>query len=98
MSQSLATQIPRVSHATPMDHIRSVAEWIGGRKLLSSFLALLVIGAVVACRIVIKASEGQLSAPLERGKIIDAVYGIGTVTANRRLSFNPLIGNTVRRT
>lgn len=43
------------------------------------------------------AFAGRLSEPIQRGTIVDAVYGIGTVTATRRMSYNPLVGNNVRQ-
>jgi len=79
-----------------MDHLRAIGEWIIRRKYLSLFIAILLIAGGVAARIIIHDSEGQLSDPIQRGTIIDAVYGIGTVTATRRLSFNPLTGSSVR--
>ena len=41
-------------------------------------------------------SAGALSSPLERGKIVDAVYGIGTVTATRSFSIKPGVVTTLR--
>lgn len=79
-----------------MDHLRRVIEWITHHKIKSSIIAILLIVAFFTTRYVMHVSAGKTSPPLERGNIIDAVYGIGTVTANRRLSFNPLVGNTVR--
>ncbi|HEX7676014.1 MAG TPA: efflux RND transporter periplasmic adaptor subunit [Bdellovibrio sp.] len=46
---------------------------------------------------IFRQSEGQLSAPLKRSTIIDAVYGIGTVTAYHRYSINPLVGSSVEK-
>ncbi len=85
------------SKVTTLDHIRAVIEWISSRRVLSTFMALLLVGVLLGIHFVMGVTSGQLSDPVQRGKIIDAVYGIGTVTANRRLSFNPLTANTVRR-
>jgi multidrug efflux pump subunit AcrA (membrane-fusion protein) len=78
-----------------MDHLRAVGEWIARRKFLSSFIAFVLVGGAIAVRIYFHASAGRLSDPIARGAIVDAVYGIGTVTAYNRLSFNPLVGDTL---
>lgn len=79
-----------------MDHLRTIIEWVTHRKMISSIIAILLIAVFLATRYVLHVSVGKTSPPLERGNIIDAVYGIGTVTAKRRLSFNPLVGNTLK--
>lgn len=78
-----------------MDKLRAIGEWLVRRKYLSAFVALLLIAGAVAIYIVRDAYAGQLSDPIQRGKITDTVYGIGTVTAYRRFSFNPQVSNTV---
>lgn len=80
-----------------MDRLRAIGEWIVRRKYLSSSIAILLVGATVGARIVLRASSGKMSDPIQRGTIVDAVYGIGTVTASQRLSVNPLAGSTVGR-
>lgn len=79
-----------------MDHLRAIGEWIARRRYLSSFIAILLVGGIITAFKINNAFSGRLSDPLQRGRVVDAVYGIGTVTANRRLSFNPLVGNTLR--
>lgn len=78
--------------------MRKIVEWIGTHKILSALGALVLILAIVVGRKVSHASQGQMSEPLVRGMILDAVYGIGTVTAMHRLSFNPLVGDTIGKT
>jgi multidrug efflux pump subunit AcrA (membrane-fusion protein) len=80
-----------------MDQLRKLGEWIIRRKYLSLVILTLLIAGTVAARNFLQSSRGQLSPPLQRGVIVDAVYGIGTVTANRRYSLNPLIGKTIGR-
>ena len=80
-----------------MDRLRAVGEWISRRKYLSTFLAAVLIAFIVAIRFFVHVSAGRLSDPIRRGTIVDAVYGIGTVTVNKRHSFNPLVGDTVGR-
>lgn len=80
-----------------MDRLRAVGEWISRRKYLSTFIAALLVAVIVGIRFFVHVSAGKLSEPIQRGTIVDAVYGIGTVTANKRHSFNPLVGDTVGR-
>jgi multidrug efflux pump subunit AcrA (membrane-fusion protein) len=79
-----------------MDRLRAIGEWIARRKYLSTFIAIVLIGGIISVRYLLQASAGQMSEPITRGKIVDAVYGIGTVTANKRVSFNPLVGTTLK--
>ena len=81
-----------------MDQIRFVVEWIGQRKWLSLFVLVLVVSGAFATRHYLKLSSGRLSEPIQRGRILDAVYGIGSVMANKRFSINPLVANTLRKT
>lgn len=65
------------------------------RKYLSLISVILLIGIGIVVRIIINAYSGQLSEPIQRGKIIDAVYGAGAVTTDRRFSFNPNSGQDI---
>jgi len=78
-----------------MDRLRAIGEWIARRKYLSSLLAALLIGGAVAAHFLLDAYSGRFSHPIKRGNITDTVYGIGTVTAYKRFSFNPQVSNTV---
>lgn len=80
-----------------MDRLRAIGEWITHRKYLSLFIAALLAAGIFVLRTVVQANSGQLSDPIERGEIVDAVYGIGTVTAYKRFSFNPQVSNTVTK-
>lgn len=66
-----------------MDALRLVFNWISRHRILSFIAFAVVISAISFFRFVAIRSEGQLSDPLRRGKIVEAVYGIGTVTANK---------------
>ena len=61
------------------------------------FSALLLIGIGLAARIIISAYSGQLSNPIQRGNIIDAVHGYGTITTDRHFSFNPHSGQNIEK-
>lgn len=78
-----------------MDRLRAIGEWISRRRYLSTTIAVVFVASIIAARFLIHASSGKLSDPIQRGTIVDAVYGIGTVIANKRHSFNPLVGDTV---
>ncbi|MDD4974139.1 MAG: efflux RND transporter periplasmic adaptor subunit [Bacteriovorax sp.] len=78
-----------------MDRLKLLFEWIIKRKYLSLLFVILLVGIGITARIVIKAYSGQLSAPIQRGKIIDAVYGYGTITTDRRFTFNPHSGQEI---
>ncbi len=72
-----------------MNRLRIIFDWIVKRKFLSLIFAALFIGIIITARIAINAYSGELSAPIQRGKIIDAIYGYGTVTTDRSFSINP---------
>jgi multidrug efflux pump subunit AcrA (membrane-fusion protein) len=80
-----------------MDQLRSIFEWIAARKYLSIVVVIVLISFLLFIRHWRHVSNGQISEPLTRGKIVDAVYGIGTVTPYKRFSFNPLVGTTVEK-
>lgn len=72
-----------------MVKLRFIFEWVFKRKYLHLISVITLIGIGIVVLIIINAYSGQLSEPILRGKIIDAVYGHGTVTTDRRFSFNP---------
>ncbi|MGZ3671975.1 MAG: HlyD family efflux transporter periplasmic adaptor subunit, partial [Bdellovibrionota bacterium] len=80
-----------------MDRLRTIVEWIGAHKLVSFLVLALLSAAVYGSVYVSRANAGLLSDPIRNGDIIDAVYGIGTVSPYQRLSFNPLVGSTVQK-
>jgi multidrug efflux pump subunit AcrA (membrane-fusion protein) len=81
-----------------MDQLRRIFEWIESHQRVTFLILILLILTLLAGRFVARAYSGQLTEPIGRGRIVDAVYGIGTVTAKNRLSFNPLAGSSVGRT
>lgn len=80
-----------------MNQFRAVVEWITKRKYLSLFLFILLVASIITGRIFVGRNSGKISEPLHRGDIVEAVYGIGTVTAYKRFSLNPLVGGTVQK-
>jgi membrane fusion protein, macrolide-specific efflux system len=57
------------------------------------FLTLVIVGSLLAVSVLWnrmqQRSAGTFSEPLKRGVIIESVYGIGTVTANRSFQIRP---------
>lgn len=80
-----------------MDQIRAFGEWIARHKFFSTFIAIFFISGFFGIRFLLDNSNGQVSDPITRGDVADAVYGIGTVTANRRYTISPLTGNHLSR-
>jgi len=78
-----------------MDRLRKILEWIVRHRYLSSAILLSLLGIAIGLRVMLTSYAGKMSEPIQRGSIVDAVYGIGTVTAYYRHSFNPLVGDTI---
>ena len=58
-------------------------------------ITLVLLGLVIFTRLVVSRSQGALSDPIKRGTIVDATYGIGTVTATRSYSVRPGVISTI---
>jgi macrolide-specific efflux system membrane fusion protein len=72
-----------------MDMIRKILKWISLHRIVS-FLVFVLFSVMVIFGLALKKrSEGTYTLPLQRGTTIDAVYGIGTVTANRIWRITP---------
>ena len=78
-----------------MDTLRSIIKWVSRHRIISSLASLLLIIGVVFARVIIDRSQGTLSAPLQKGSIVEAIYGIGTVTAKRSYSVKPGVISTI---
>ena len=78
-----------------METLRSVTKWMTNHKVMSLLGTAILVAIVIFTRTLLVQSDGTLSEPLKRGTIIDAVYGIGTVTADRSLTIKPGIIATV---
>jgi len=75
--------------------VRALIKWISAHRALSAVGGIFVICLIVFMRIVIARSQGDLSEPLKKGAIVDAVYGIGTVTATKSYSIKPGVIATI---
>jgi multidrug efflux pump subunit AcrA (membrane-fusion protein) len=89
-----ATMVTASNSEREMDTLRAILDWIVKQKYWSLLIAFVLIGGIVATRAYLRSSAGKLSDPVKRGDIIEAVYGIGTVTATNRISFNTMVGAT----
>ena len=78
-----------------METLRSITKWVSTHRTLSLLAGVILLAAAAFTRVVIDRSQGSQSAPLKRGTIIDAVYGIGTVTATRSYSIKPGVISTI---
>jgi len=72
-----------------METLRAIFNWISQHKIVSGLALLFCIGAFVGVRFVLVRSAGVTSGPIKRGTAVDAVYGIGTVTATHSYSVKP---------
>ena len=79
-----------------MESLRSTVNWIKNHRALSVFCISILSLGTITIQSFLRQSDGTLTEPLKRGKIVDAVYGIGTVTADRSLTIKPGIISTVR--
>jgi len=78
-----------------MDTLRIFIKWVSRHRIASLVSGLILVTLLVFARIVIDRSQGTPSDPLRRGSIVDAVYGIGTVTATRSYSVKPGVISTI---
>lgn len=78
-----------------MELLRAFLKWVGRHKILSSVFCAGLIGSGIFARVVIVRSDGIVTEPIERGAIVDAVYGIGTITATHSYSIKPGIIATI---
>src|ERR1035441_4530028 len=78
-----------------MELLRSLLKWMRTHRLLSVLFVVIVIGAVVIVNFITTRSDGTLSEPVQKGTIIESVYGIGTVTANKIYRISPGVVNTI---
>lgn len=78
-----------------MKFLRSLLRIIQEHRVLSALVLTLLVSATLIFRSIRTRSEGILSEPLVKTTLIEAVYGIGTVTANRSYQIKPGIISTI---
>lgn len=67
-----------------MNLVRSVFKFLGAHKILSFLLFALVLAIAGGTRFYLSRSERIKTVKVRNGTILESVYGIGTVTANKR--------------
>lgn len=78
-----------------MDFLRKITNLLRAHPIISLIGTLVCLMIIIIIRVIIIRSEGVLSEPLKRGDAVDAVYGIGTVTASRSYSIKPGVIATI---
>jgi multidrug efflux pump subunit AcrA (membrane-fusion protein) len=78
-----------------MDWLRALLAWTSRHRWLSTAIVLFLVIGILLIRHLRARSEGMLSEPLKRGTIIESVYGIGTVLANRSFQIKPGVISTI---
>ncbi len=78
-----------------MSQLRRLFTWVLSHQILSSIVAVSIIAIWLTISFVKSRSDGELTAPIEKGKITESVYGIGTVMANKIWRVNPGVANTI---
>ena len=72
--------------------------WIKQHKFLATIAALVVVVVLVALILRVQRLEAEaLTPPIQRGSIVESVYGIGTVKATRSFQLKTGVGTTVQR-
>ena len=79
-----------------MDSLRKVLKWISRHRLLSFIVFFLVLSSVIYIRSVVRQYEGEWTEPIQKGNIVESVYGIGTITANKIFKIAPGVTYTIR--
>lgn len=78
-----------------MNLLRVIFKWVARHRALSIAAIAVFCAAAPLVRISVKRSAGQLSEPISRTSIVQAVYGIGTVTANQSYQLKPGVTSTI---
>ncbi|MFL5785591.1 MAG: efflux RND transporter periplasmic adaptor subunit [Bacteriovoracaceae bacterium] len=76
--------------------MKSPLPWLRAHKAIAGLLLLIFIAVPVVVTRLTKSDEGTLTPPLQRGNIVEGVYGIGTVIANQSFQVHVGVTNIVR--
>ncbi len=79
-----------------MEFLRSFTKWIGRHPFVSILGIIICVGLTLFTLKVLERRQGSLTEPLKKGRVVDAVYGIGTVTALHSYSIKPGITQNLR--
>lgn len=78
-----------------MGYLRAISTWIGKHSLISILLVGIAIAAVLTTWNVVERTNGILTEPVQRGPIVQSVYGIGTIMANRSFQLRLGVVSTI---
>ena len=78
-----------------MEFLRKLTQAISGHRVLSILAVVLCVALAWGGKSIFDRSQGEESPPLARGPIVDAIYGIGTVTASRSYALKPGVTSTI---
>lgn len=80
-----------------MNLITRIRTWILRHKVISAIVGLIVIIIAVRMRAASRAAAAtSRTEPLKKGPIIESVYGIGTVVANKSFHLKTGVASTIR--
>lgn len=79
-----------------MNLLRTIIKWIGRHGWLTLALILATVLGAGYTRVQMNKLRGTLTDPIQRGSIVRAVYGIGTVTAKYNYQIKPGVTTTIR--
>lgn len=82
-------------HHVVMETLRAWTKWIGGHRVLSAAVLAVLVVFVLFARFYADRSNGVVSDPIQRGAIVQSVYGIGTVTVKRSYQIKPGVIGTI---
>lgn len=78
--------------------MKSFRSWIKAHKIIASIICVLLVALPLFIKMRIKEKyAGELTPPIQRGTIIEGVYGIGTVMANQSFQLQTGVTNIIRR-
>ncbi len=80
-----------------MNFLRSLKNWIGQHFILSMLGFSILLAALIFTQKILDRRNGVVTEPLKKGRIVDAVYGIGTVTALHSFSIKPGVTQNLRK-
>ena len=66
-----------------MKFLRTMLNWVGRHRLVTLFILIVLLGSLWFLQVFRSQVDGEWSMPLQRGDIVNSVYGIGTVYANQ---------------
>lgn len=77
--------------------MKSLWGWVREHKLKTAVTTVIVVAAVVLGIRSIQSRNERVTEPLKKGSIVESVYGIGTVSPNRRFDLKLGVTSTIRR-